>query len=253
VLWAYEGWHVVSFAGGEMRRPGTDLPRSLGFGTLIILGLYVLANTSYYTVLTPAEIGSNPAVAAVAMEKSFGLGAGQFIAVLILISVIGSMNGMVMTGPRAYYAMSQDRMFFEVFGRLSKESRSPVFGLLLQGAWASILTCSGTYQQLFTDVIFTAWLFYGMTVAGVVVLRWRAPELKRLYRVPLFPLVPVVFCFAALAISVSAIAESPLRSLAGLGLILTGIPFFLFFLRRSHASSAGQDTVRSSSVVERAP
>jgi APA family basic amino acid/polyamine antiporter len=249
VLWAYEGWHVVSFAGGEMRRPRTDLPRSLAVGTLIILGLYVLANASYYMVMTPAEIGSTPAIAAVAMGKSFGPRAGEFISVLILISVLGSMNGMVMTGPRAYYAMACDHMFFGALGRLSARG-IPIFGLLVQGVWASILSCSGTYQQLFTDVIFIAWLFYAMTVAGVVVLRWRKPGLDRPYRVPAFPMLPIVFCIAALGIAISAIAESPMRSLLGIGLMLTGIPQFLFFFKRSELRRSGLGTGEVSTFTE---
>jgi len=231
VLWAYEGWHVVSFAAGEMRAPRKDLPRSLLVGTLIILALYVLANASYYKVMTTAEISSTPAVAAVAMEKAFGKGAGEFIAILILLSVLGSMNGMIMTGPRAYYAMAQDRLFFSAFGKLNTRNSSPMFALAVQGVWAAILCCSGTYQQLFTDVIFVAWLFYALTVMGVIVLRWRRPGLDRPYRVPGFPLLPIIFCIASVGIAVSAIAGSPGRSLSGIGLILAGIPLFLFFRR----------------------
>lgn len=244
VLWAYEGWHVVSFAGGEMRSPSRDLPLSLLVGTLIIFGLYVLANGSYYAVLTPGEISSTPAVAAVAMQKSFGKEAGEVIAVLIAISVLGSMNGMIMTGPRAYYAMAHDHMFFGAFGKLDVRNRSPVLGLSVQGIWASILCCSGTYQQLFTDVIFVAWLFYALTVTGVIVLRWRKPNLERPYRVPGFPLLPVIFSIAAIGIVISAIVESPGRSLAGIGLILAGVPLFLFF-RRSARQSPGAKAVVS--------
>lgn len=247
VLWAYEGWHVVSFAGGEMRNPRRALPLSLFIGTLIIFGLYVLANGSYYAVLTPAEISSTPAVAAVAMEKSFGRWAGEFIAVLIVFSVLGSMNGMIMTGPRAYYAMAQDHMFFRAFGKLNRRSSSPIVGLCVQGVWASLLCCSGTYQQLFTDVIFVAWLFYALTVMGVIVLRWRRPDVKRPYRVPGFPLLPILFSIAAVGIAVSAIAESPVRSLVGVGLILAGVPLFLFF-RRSERQSRGTGAVVSNLV-----
>lgn len=244
VLWAFEGWHVVSFAGGEMRNPRRALPVSLCIGTLIIFGLYVLANGSYYAVMTPAEISSTPAVAAVAMEKSFGKWAGEFIAVLIVFSVLGSMNGMIMTGPRAYYAMAQDHMFFRAFGKLNRRSSSPILGLCAQGVWASLLCCSGTYQQLFTDVIFVAWLFYALTVMGVIVLRWRRPDMKRPYRVPGYPLLPILFSLAGVGIAVSAIAESPVRSLAGIGLILTGVPLFLFF-RRSEQQSRGTGAVVS--------
>lgn len=231
VLWAYEGWHVVSFAGGEMRSPRRDLPSSLFVGTLIILGLYILANGSYYAVMNPEEIRSTPAVAAVAMQKSFGKGIGEVVAVLIAISVLGSMNAMIMMGPRAYYAMAHDAMFFRSFGKLDARNGCPIWGLSLQAVWASVLCCSGTYQQVFTDVIFIAWPFYALAVIGVMVLRRRKPDLERPYRVPGYPLLPVIFALAAVGIAVTAITKSPMRSLCGIGLILAGVPLFLFFTR----------------------
>jgi APA family basic amino acid/polyamine antiporter len=236
ILWAYEGWHVVTFAAGEMKRPRIDLPRSLAIGTMIIAIVYLLANASYYAVLTPLEIRSNQAVAAVAMERSFGSAAGTCISILILISVLGSMNGMVLTGPRVYYAMAQDGLFFKAFGRTSVKYATPTFALLIQGLWSVLLSCSSSYQELFTDVIFAAWLFYGLTVAGVVILRRTQPRLDRPYRVPLFPWVPTLFCTAAAGIVVSTVVESPARSLMGVGLLLTGVPLFLFFQRHSIAT-----------------
>ncbi len=241
VLWAYEGWHVVSFAAGEMRRPRVDLPRSLGTGMAIIVGIYLLANLSYYSVLTSAEIRSNPGVAAAAMAKCFGTGASQAVALLVLISALGSLNGMVATGPRVYYAMARDGFFFRRFAAVGRKYKAPTFALLVQGMWAALLSCSGSYQQLFTDVIFSAWLFYGLTVAGVIVLRMRQPHIERPYRVPMFPWSPLLFCAAALWIAVSTVAKSPQRSLWGLGLILVGVP--IFFLFRHRSQSIGRDSL----------
>jgi len=231
VLWAYEGWHVVSFTAGEMRRPTIDLPRSLIIGTGIIGSVYLLANVSYYMVLTPDEIRSNPAVATAALTKSVGAEASYLIASLILVSVLGSMNAMVLTGPRVYYAMAKDGAFFKAFGVTSKRFSTPNLGLWVQGLWTCALCCSGTYQQLLMDVIFTAWIFYGLAVAGVIVLRRCKPALQRRFRVPGFPFVPVIFCAAALGVAVSAIAESPKRALLGAGILLTGIPLFMRFRR----------------------
>lgn len=232
ILWAYEGWHVVSFAAGEMKRPRVDLPRSLAVGTAIIVIVYLLANASYYVVLTPLKIRSSQAVAAVAMGTSYGATAEVFISVLILVSVLGSMNGMVLTGPRVYYAMAQDGLFFRAFGRASTNYKAPAFALLIQGVWASFLVCSNSYQELFTDVIFAAWLFYGLAVSGVIALRKSRPDLIRPYRVPGFPWVPLLFCAASAGIFFSTIIESPVRSSLGIGLILTGVPLYLFFRRR---------------------
>lgn len=233
VLWAYEGWHVVSFAAGEMRRPQITLPRSLGIGTAMIIFIYLLANIGYYALLTPGEIRSSPALAAAAIGKCLGTGAGQLISALILISILGSLNGMITTGPRVYYAMARDGLFFSALGRTSSKYNTPIIALALQGLWAIALSLSGSYQQLLTDVIFTAWIFYGLTVGGVIVLRKTNPILVRPYRVPGYPWIPLLFCLAAAGISVSTIVKSPVRSVLGIGLILTGVPVYLLFRRHS--------------------
>ncbi len=233
VLWAYEGWHVVSFAAGEMKRPRIDLPRSLCMGTLIVAAVYLVTNASYYSTLTNAELRANPAVAAAAIGKSFGSSASQLVTLLVSICIIGSLNGMVITGPRVYYAMAKDGLLFRSFGKLNSRYDTPVFGLIAQGLWAILLSWSGTYRQLFTDVIFAAWLFYGLTVGAVVVLRKTKPALTRPFRVPGFPWVPMLFCAASLGIVVSTIAKSPSRSLLGIALLATGVPLFFFFRQRS--------------------
>lgn len=237
VLWAFEGWHVVSFAAGEMKRPRIDLPRSLSMGTLIVAAVYLVTNASYYATLTNGELRANPAVASAAIGKSFGSSASQLVTLLVSICIVGSLNGLVITGPRVYYAMAKDGLLFRSFGKLNCRYGTPVFGLIAQGVWAILLSWSGTYGQLFTDVIFSAWLFYGLTVAAVIVLRKTKPGLARPFRVPAFPWVPLLFCVASLGIVVSTIAKSPSRSLLGIALLATGVPFFFFFKRRSAAEN----------------
>jgi APA family basic amino acid/polyamine antiporter len=146
---------------------------------------------------------------------------------------LGSLNGMITTGPRVYYAMARDGLFFSALGRTSSKYNTPIIALAIQGLWAIVLSLSGSYQQLLTDVIFTAWIFYGLTVGGVIVLRKTNPSLVRPYRVPGFPWIPLLFCLAAAGISVSTIVKSPVRSLLGIGLILTGVPVYLLFRRHS--------------------
>jgi APA family basic amino acid/polyamine antiporter len=236
VLWAYEGWHVVSFTAGEMKRPQINLPRSLAIGTMIVTAVYLVTNAAYYSTLTPTELRSNPAVAAAAMTKSFGSSASQFITLLVSVSIVGSLNGMVITGPRVYYAMAKDGVLFRVFGKTNARYNTPTFALAAQGLWATVLSWSGTYRQLFTDVIFAAWLFYGLTVAAVIVLRKTKPHLNRPFLVPAFPWVPILFCAAAMGIVVSTILKSPTRSLVGIALLMTGVPLFLLFRWRSDAT-----------------
>ncbi|MGH8459617.1 MAG: APC family permease, partial [Nevskiales bacterium] len=168
VLWAYEGWHVVSFTAEEVRQPARNLPRSLLYGALIIAGIYLLVNVAYYSVLSGSEIASSETVAATATTRAAGATAGGLISLLILISIFGAMNGMVLSGPRVYFAMARDGLFFSALGRLNARWHAPVTALLVQGAWAAALAMTGTFRGLFTYVVFTAWIFYGATVAGVI-------------------------------------------------------------------------------------
>jgi len=184
VLWAYEAWHIISFVAGEMKRPQPDLPRSLFYGTAIVMLVYVVTNLGYHHVLSAAEIRGSKAVAALAVGRLLGPIGATFISLLILVSILGSMNGMILTGPCVYYAMARDGAFPRAFGRISDQYQTPMLALIVQGAWAAVLAACGTYQQIFTDVIFTAWIFYGLAVAGVLVLRRNQPGLERPFRVP---------------------------------------------------------------------
>ena len=226
VLWAYEGWHVISFVAGEMKRPTQDLPRSLIYGTAIVMLIFVAANLGYYRTLSPAEIQSSNAVAASAVQKVLGSFASSTLSVLILISVLGSLNGMILTGPRVYYAMAREGLFPRAFGRLSDRYGTPAVALAVQGAWAATLATSGSYQQLFTDVIFTAWIFYGLAVAAVLVLRRTQSQLKRPFSVPGYPWLSLLFCAAAAGVIFSTLVKRPGGASVGLGLLAIGIPVY---------------------------
>jgi basic amino acid/polyamine antiporter, APA family len=233
VLWAYEGWHVVSFVAGEMKLPQRDLPRSLFYGTATVMLICVAANLGYYHVLSPAEIRSSGAVAALAMGKVLGPTAATFISALILVSILGSMNGLILTGPRVYYAMAREGAFLRAFGRSSEPYRTPMLALVVQGVWAAMLAASGSYQQLFTDVVFTAWIFYGLAVAAVLVLRRTQPRLERPFRVPGYPWVSLLFCAAAMGLVLSTVVEQPEGAFIGIGLVASGIPIYFFFIKPS--------------------
>ncbi len=229
VLWAYEGWHAVSFTAGEFRSPKRDLPMSLFVGTAICAAIYLLLNLAYYSVLTPLELRATDRAAATAVQTAYGAGTTALISVLILTSILGAMNGLILTGPRVYYAMAVDGTFFRRLGRISGRFHTPVLAIVVQGVWASLLTLVGSFQQLFTYVIFTAWIFYGLTVAAVIVLRIRRPDLERSFRVPAYPWLPILFLLAALGISVSTIVSDPVHACFGLAMILAGVPLYLFF------------------------
>ncbi len=238
VLWAYEGWHVLSFVSGEFKNPQRDLPKGLFYGTLIVTVTYLLANVAYYSVLTNTQLQHTQRAAATAVSAATGGGSAAFISVLILVSIVGATNGMILTGPRVYYAMAEEGLFFAIFGKVSARFRAPVFAILVQGLWAAGLTLLGTFQELFTYVVFTGWIFYGLAVAGVIVLRVRQPGLERPFRAPGYPWLPALFALAALAITVSAVVSSPMHALYGIGLVLTGLPLYALFVARIRSKRA---------------
>lgn len=198
--------------------------------------MYVVANIAYYHVLSPSEIQNSDAVAALTMGTLAGPLARTSISVLILVSVVGSLNGLVVTGPRVYYAMARDGHFPTIFGRVDGRYRTPMLALIFQGIWAAVLAASGSYQQLFTDVIFTAWIFYGLAVAGVLVLRRTRPRLERPFSVPGYPWVPIFFCAAAMALVISTIIGRPGGASIGLAFIASGIPVYFVFVRARRVS-----------------
>ena len=235
VLWAYEGWHVVSFIAGEMKWPQLDLPRSLFYGSAIVMLIFLTANLGYYRVLSAAEIRGSNAVAALAVGKFLGPTAATLLSLLILVSILGSMNGLILTGPRVYYAMARQGIFPRIFGQIDDRYRTPILALIIQGVWASALAASGNYEQLFTDVIFTAWIFYGLAVAAVLVLRHTQPQLKRPFFVPRYPWLSLLFCAAAASLILSTLIERPTGACIGIGLVASGVPVYFLCIKASSA------------------
>ena len=231
VLWAYEGWHIVSFTASEFRNPQRDLPRSLIWGTLFVAAVYLTLNVGYYAVLRPAQMAGVGSAAATSAQAAYGAGAARLISVLIVTSILVAINGMTITGPRVYYAMARDRVFFRSLCITSARSKVPMRALLIQGAWASVLTMVGSFQQLFTAVIFTAWIFYGLAVAAVIVLRVKYPDRIRSFRTPGYPVLPILFVAAAAVVVASTIASAPVRAATGFALIMIGLPLYLLFRR----------------------
>jgi basic amino acid/polyamine antiporter, APA family len=229
VLWAYDGWHVISFAAGEIKRPTRNVPAGLILGTLACVIVYVLANVAYYSVLQPSAIRASNRVAAVATADALGGSAATVLTVLIAISILGAINGSTFSTPRATLAMANDGLFFRSFGRVNSRYHTPVIALLAHGLWAAALTLMGTFQELFTAVIFTAWIFYGLSVLGVIVLRIREPNLPRPYCCPMYPIPPLVFVAATIWIVLNTVATDPKHAIGGLALIGLGVPLYLCF------------------------
>jgi len=228
VLWAYEGWHDISFAAAEMKDPQRNFPRAVIGGVAIVITLYLLANLAYLKVLTPAEIAASPRVALTAMTRVTGEWGGKILTAAILCSILGAMNSLILAGPRAYYQMAKDKLFFERVSRVHPKWRTPVESLIFQGVWASFLVLFiGGFSQLFTYVIFGGWIFYGLAVLSVIALRRKAPEMPRPFRVPGYPVVPLLFGVVALGIVLNTLVETPRESGFGLAFIALGIPVYL--------------------------
>lgn len=232
VLWAYDGWIEVTFVAGEVRQPERTIHRSLIISTLMIIGLYALVNVAYLVVLPVDAMARSLLVASDAMKAILGAPGASIIAAAVIISAFGANNGFVITGARIYYAMAKDRMFFSSFGQVHAHFATPIPSLLGQGLWASVLVLTGTYEQLFTYVVFASWIFYAMSSAGVLILRKRDPNAPRPYRTWGYPVTPVVFIVFALTLVVVSILENPRDSLVGLALILSGLPAYWYWKRR---------------------
>lgn len=236
-LWAYDGWNNVAMVASEVRDPQRNLPRALVGGTLAVIAIYLLANAAYFRVLSPAEVGANPRVAGEMMRRILGDAGAGGVSIAAMISIFASLNGSILSGSRVPYAAARQGYFFSAIARVSETYRTPGVSILALSAWSSVLVLSGTYRQLFTYVIFASWILYGMTGAAVIILRIKRPDLRRPYRTPGYPAVPILFVLVAGVFIVSTLWDSPRESLMGIALILLGLPFYAYWSRRLHSEA----------------
>jgi len=231
VLWAYQGWHILSYAAGEVKEPSKVLPRSFFLGTMLVVLVYLSANLAYLRVLPLPALVEHQRVAAKAMDVLAGPRGSAFVSALILCSIFGALNGNILGGARVCFAMARDNLFFSSVGRVHPRFETPALALTIQGAWAMTLAASGTYEQLYTYVIFTAWIFFGAATLGVIILRRRLPALERPYRTWGYPWVPLAFSLAALGIVGNTLLTNGREAGIGLGLVLLGVPIYLAWRR----------------------
>ncbi len=233
VLWAYEGWNTCTFAAGEVRKPQRDLPLALILGTVAVVAIYVALNLVYYRVLTLSEVAHSPRVGADAAVRIFGRMGAWAVSLLILISTLGSLNGSILAAPRVYYAMAKDGLFFRWCAAIHPKYHTPHRALIVQGCWAVLLVLLGTYEQLFTYVIFAGWVFYALTGYAVIILRRKCPDLPRPYRVPGYPWVPITFVLTSAWFIVNTLMEKPRESGWGVLIVALGVPVYLLWKRRA--------------------
>jgi APA family basic amino acid/polyamine antiporter len=225
-LWAYEGWNCISFAAGEVKRPERNLLLALALGTGSLIAIYLVANIAYMHVLPVSEIAATDRVAAKTAEVTMGPLGGKLVSLTILLSIIGASNGAVLTFARLYFAQARDGLFFRAVGNVHPRFETPHISIAVQGVWAAVLAVSGSYERLFSYVVFAAWIFYGMTVLAVVVLRRKRPDLPRPYKMWGYPFTPLAFAAVAFWFVINTIFTTPVSSLTGLAIVATGVPVY---------------------------
>jgi APA family basic amino acid/polyamine antiporter len=237
-LLAYDGWVQLSFVAGEIRNPQRNVFFALALGSVACIAIYLLANVAYLRVLTIGEIAASNHVGATVAERVLGSRGGSLVSLVILLSIIGTLNGCFLTSPRVYFAQARDGLFFGKFGKVHPRYHTPGFAILAQGIWSAVLVVSGSYETLVDYAMFAIWLWYGLMVAGVIVLRYRQPDLARPYRMWGYPVTPALFVGITCWFLANMLKTRPRPSVAGLLLIATGIPvYFLWARHRNQAES----------------
>jgi len=232
VLWAYDGWNSVTYLAGEVENAQRNIPKALVGGTAAVIAVYVLVNLAYMYVLPISKIAHSALVASDAVSIYFGKNGAAIIAVVVMISSLGTVNATTMTTARVYFAMAKDKLFFSQIARVHPKFKTPHVSLVVQGIWASLLTLTGTYDQLFTYVIFASWLFYALGTFGIFILRKKRPDAPRPYKTIGYPIVPLLFVIVSLWFVYNTAVTDPRDSLVGLGLVLLGLPAYLYWKRK---------------------
>ncbi|MGE0864080.1 MAG: APC family permease [Vicinamibacterales bacterium] len=230
-LFAFGGWHMVTYTAEETVNPTRTIPRSLMIGVVVVTACYIGLNAVYLRVLSIDKVIASSRVAADTFDVLMGTGGASVISALVMFSAFGALNGIVLVGPRVYYQMSQDGLWFKWAGHLHPGYQTPGRAILLQAVWASALVLTGTYRALFTRVIYTEWIFFALLAIGVVLLR-RRPGYQPAWRMPLVPLAPLVFVLASAAIVFNQVRADLANSAIGLLIVASGIPAYYLWTRR---------------------
>lgn len=235
---AYDGWVQLSFVAGEIRNPQRNVLLALALGSLACIAIYLLANIAYLRVLPISEIAASNHVGATVAERVLGPHGGSLVSLIVMLSIIGTLNGCFLTSPRVYFAQAGDGLFFRKFADVHPRYQTPGFAIVAQAVWSAVLLVSGSYESLLDYAMFALWLSYGLMVAGVIVLRGKQPQLPRPYKMWGYPVTPVLFLAITAWFLVNMVKTRPVPSLAALGLIAAGIPVYFVWARRTSAAES---------------
>jgi len=233
VLWTYEAWYFVTYASGEIQDPQRNIPRALIGGILILMAIYVLVNVAYLYALTIDEMRGIPRIAEKAATVLVGPAGAAFIALTVVVSTFGNNCAGLLAGSRLLFAMASDGVFLPVASRVHPRFRTPHIAIAALTTWSTLLALSGTYEHLFTYVMFASILFSVAAGAALFQLRRTMPDRPRPYRTWGYPFVPALFILGSLAFVVNTLVERPIQSLAGLGLLALGLPAYWYWERQS--------------------
>jgi APA family basic amino acid/polyamine antiporter len=237
IFWTYYGWNEIVAVAGEVANPRRNLPLALIVGTGLLTLLYVGVNAAFLKAIPPAEMAGVGEPAALAATRLFGGGAAFLIALAITAAAAGCTSAGLAPGPRIVYALAKDGMFPAPFARVHPRFQTPSFGIVVQAVWMSLLCLSGGYEALYTYATFFVILAYAATGIALFVLRRRQPELPRPYRCWGYPLVPFIFVASTVVLAANTVREQPKETLAGIGMLLLGLPVY-FWMRRRQRSAA---------------
>jgi APA family basic amino acid/polyamine antiporter len=237
-LFAFGGWHMVTYAAEETRDPERTIPRALMLGTALVVVIYLLLNAVYLLVLPLDRVLSSTHIAFDATAATAGPAAASAISLLVIVSSFGGVSGIILAGPRVYLAMAEDRLSFEWMGRVHPRHKTPWVAIAVQAVWASVLVLTGTYGVIVSRVVYTEWLFFGALALGTIALR-RSRSYHPAFRAAGFPAVPVLFALICLAIVVNQIISDPRNSLFGLAIVLAGLPVYYAWRGRQVANRHG--------------
>ncbi len=236
-FWGYEGWNNVGYIGEEVKNPQKNIPLALILGTGIIILLYMAMNTAYLRIMpveayaammaTPEKIAA--VEAASVMSGPIG---GAILSILILCSTFNCTNSTILLSSRIFYALSKDKLFLPFASKVHPRFHTPSNAIILQGVWACVMIWMGSFDQLTDLLIFAAFIFYGATALGVILMRRNAPDMERPYRALGYPVLPILFFVFCATLVVITIIGRPVQSLMGLGLIAAGIPLYYYFIRK---------------------
>ena len=233
VFWAYDGWVYITWVAGEVKEPRRNVPRAMVLGIIVVAVIYIAMNLTYVYAMPLSEVARHETIAAAAALSLFSPGAANWLSATIALSCFGAMASCTLSGARVYFAMARDGVFFQRMAEIHPKFRTPALSLIGQGLWASILTVSGRYDQLYTYVIYGMVLSYTLTVIGLFILRWKKPDLPRPYRCTGYPWLPAIYILLGSWWTINTIVERPKEALAGTIIVLLGVPGYLYWKRHS--------------------